>query len=391
MIRSDSQHPSQQGFTLIEIALTIAVMAILAGVTTFFVTDYANAQKWEATKYKMDMIKRAIVGDDTVDAEGKRVNFGYHGDMGAVPTNLTDLSAVGAQAAWSVDGTSGMGAGWRGPYVSTQFSASYTIDEDEWGTAFVWTPGTPSLVSYGSDKVAGGTGYASDITLTFSSDLRLATVNGFVLDGDNAVKSKTVRIYYPSAGAQTSTTTTTHATNGSFSFSNIPLGVRSLAVTDTTPTLGPKLVTVNASNFLVPHDILNFSEDLQKIVRSGAQPAAGSTLSTTIDSRYHITVTLSSVTCWWSAIADSYLNAVTVGATTQTQGAGACKPNGAVLPITAAMSLAAGASGTTFSLGFTTEDCSTAKTITAGTMVTCQLNWTSATSPNPDTLTFAVQ
>jgi len=138
------QKLNSKAFTLIELTMTILVISIFAGLTTYFVDDNMNSVRYELTRKKMEAIRTAILGDGTVDSQGNLVNFGYNGDMGALPTALTDLAAIGAQAAYAFDTTTGVGTGWRGPYITSQYTTSYAVDKDEWGPLLCLDTGSRS-------------------------------------------------------------------------------------------------------------------------------------------------------------------------------------------------------------------------------------------------------
>src|SRR5947209_5130664 len=106
---------SNSGVTLMELVLTLAILAILAGALSYFVGSNFDATRYENTRAKMDTIREAVLGNNALDNEGHRIHFGYVGDMGGLPATLANLTTVGAQAAWAVDGTTGVGTGWRGP------------------------------------------------------------------------------------------------------------------------------------------------------------------------------------------------------------------------------------------------------------------------------------
>jgi len=46
---------------------------------------------------EIQMIKRAIVGNPELKSNGIRNDFGYVGEMGRLPTSLTELMSRGAQ------------------------------------------------------------------------------------------------------------------------------------------------------------------------------------------------------------------------------------------------------------------------------------------------------
>jgi prepilin-type N-terminal cleavage/methylation domain-containing protein len=250
-------YQKNRGMTLIELVITLALIAIVAASSTFFVGDKIDNIRYENTRKKMEAIRTAIYGNEAVDNEGHRTSFGYFGDMGGFPSSLTDLTTQGGQTTWAYDATLGIGAGWRGPYYNQTFATEFDVSKDEWGTAFSYRPGgTNQIISYGADKVTGGSGYAKDLTMEMGTD-GLATIHGFVMDGNIPQNSKTVEIDYPSSGSLTSTTANTDS-NGGFSFSAKPKTNLAFQVT-TDPTLGPKTFSVDKSYTFLPPSFLNYN------------------------------------------------------------------------------------------------------------------------------------
>ena len=150
---------SRKGLTLIEIVMTIALIAILATASSYWIGSNFENVRYEATRTKMEIIRRAILGNPGVDAESRRTSFGYFGDFGNFPGALSRLTTIGTQAAWAYNATLGIGAGWRGPYYKPTFNTEYNESTDEWGTAFVYNTSARTLVSYAADRATGGSVY----------------------------------------------------------------------------------------------------------------------------------------------------------------------------------------------------------------------------------------
>lgn len=113
-----------RGFTLIELLLVIFLLGSLALVTTLFV-DNANEQyRFDATKTRLEQMRRAIIGDTSRTLNGQPEISGFVADMGRLPANLQELIElpVGAYE-WglepiAVSGVAGvLPGGWRGPYL----------------------------------------------------------------------------------------------------------------------------------------------------------------------------------------------------------------------------------------------------------------------------------
>jgi general secretion pathway protein G len=127
----------QGGFSLIEILIVVALIALIAGMV-------ANQVFGGADKAR---VKLALSG--ATDLAGKIEQ--YEMDTGSLPQSLTDLVSE-----------SGNVKGWLGPY--TRESAL----KDPWNTPYDYRvpgEGAPfSVISYGSDRKAGGSGVDADIS-----------------------------------------------------------------------------------------------------------------------------------------------------------------------------------------------------------------------------------
>ncbi len=264
---------NQHGFTLIEILMVIALIGILAVATLDLVTDTLNQSRFEATVAKMQQIQNAMIGNIAITENNVRTSFGFLGDVGAIPTASQGILSLISQPSpalpvYAVNSTVRFGIGWNGPYLNGANSgSSYTTDG--WGNAFVYNPtaNPPTLVSYGSDGAAGGTGFAQDLTVTLSNQLVSATVQGFICNhGAPFTSAAQVELNYPNGSAvlTQSLLSVTVAAAGYFSFSNIPLGVRSITVyqptkASPTTTLGPVIITIDKPIYLVPCNAIDIN------------------------------------------------------------------------------------------------------------------------------------
>lgn len=225
------------GFTFIEVILAIILVGLLAALAANLLANSLDQSRFNDSFKEMKAIQTALVGNPELTNAGVRSDFGYVGDMGALPTSLTELLEQGAQPAWAVyDADLGAGTGWRGPYIDNKRddSGTYLATRDGWGNAYRFNEldiaGTGQVRSWGSDGASGGSGFAADITVPETSLVPEITgsVSGRVTDAlGNPVRSNTVTIRHPnpaSPGNFTDTSTTSNATDGSFSFTGIPIG-----------------------------------------------------------------------------------------------------------------------------------------------------------------------
>jgi len=291
------------GFSLVEIVLTLLLMAILATISMdYFVTETDNV-KFDTTRRKIDLLRQAILGDDALDTEGRRKSFGYHGDMGRLPSTLTELVTKGAQPAWAYQTYHGLGTGWRGPYLQDGFTGGPAITLDGWGKTFAYSTASspPSLTSYGADNKAGGTGYNADISTQFSFNQRMATVKGLALMNDIRLATQTVQIRYPNAVSAFSFANQVTDANGYFSFSSIPLGVRSLTLMGPSRAGTPIPIVVDTSDYQVPTSLFNLGQTVLYVTGTANSTGSGDEIvQASLRSSYTQSLQLAAVTISWS-------------------------------------------------------------------------------------------
>lgn len=267
---------TQSGQSLIELLMVIALLSILAVVSTNIISDTLNESRFVETKLKLLTIRKALVGDPTLTEAGVRSNFGYQGDIGGIPSAVQGLAALWSNPGlppYAMDSSSRIGLGWNGPYLdNTSAGIDYTVDG--WGNPFVYNPGAnpPTVVSLGANGVAGGTGYDQDITMELPANVTTATVYGVIVK-NQAPWNDTAEIYLnePNGSGTLQTTcapaicppaTTSSGNNGAFSFSGVPIGIRSITIyvpskAAATQTLGPIVFSVTSNRYLIPAKMLD--------------------------------------------------------------------------------------------------------------------------------------
>ncbi|MBI5119018.1 prepilin-type N-terminal cleavage/methylation domain-containing protein [Candidatus Poribacteria bacterium] len=165
------------GFSLIEMIIAIAIMAILSAVVVPVVYKSIDAERHQATYKEMDAIVAAIVGNAT---EG---NYGYLGDMGGLPASLTNLNTNPGSTTHS-SGTNGVPMGWNGPYLNMGTDPTDYLS-DAWRIPYSYNNVTGRITSPGLNGILGD-----------SDDIVLPT-NAVIASGSIAVTVTTNSIQNP--------------------------------------------------------------------------------------------------------------------------------------------------------------------------------------------------
>ena len=213
MIRLRKSHC---GFTLIELIIVIIIVGIMTTVAVRKLSTSLETAKYEHTKKELDALDAAMVGDPNFFARGARTDFGYVGDVGALPPNLDAL----------VTNPGGFTT-WDGPYISRGVDLD-EFKQDGWKSAYVY-----------SDTLIRSTGSGSNIDKVIaasSSALLGNSVQGYIVDADDEMPGATyrdslvIRLTYPDGSGNVATSTTSPTADGSFSFSGVPIGNQRLSV-----------------------------------------------------------------------------------------------------------------------------------------------------------------
>ncbi|MBN2288452.1 MAG: prepilin-type N-terminal cleavage/methylation domain-containing protein, partial [Candidatus Glassbacteria bacterium] len=122
----------QKGFSLIEIIVAIAIMAVLAGALVPVMFNQLDQARFTRVMDDLQAIYEASMGKPAENY------FGFVGDVGRLPATTTELT----------DST-GMGSTWRGPYISLGGSMSL---RDVYGSDYVIDQSPIQVRSFGPNK-----------------------------------------------------------------------------------------------------------------------------------------------------------------------------------------------------------------------------------------------
>lgn len=211
---------SESGYTLIEIIVVVMIISVLATVTVRSLRNSTDVARTNRTRIKLDQLANAITGNPELIAGGSRVDFGFVGDVGALPTNLNALITNPGLATWN------------GPYLRADFTLTGAADnrlKDAWGKDFVYA-GSTTISSSG-----GGFSMTRSVANSMAQ-LLLNQVRLTILDADLSppgtayADSVSLQLYLPNGTGSMTTKITNPAGDGSASFSSVPIGRHSLEI-----------------------------------------------------------------------------------------------------------------------------------------------------------------
>jgi general secretion pathway protein G len=131
----------EKGFTLVELLVVLAILGVLAAIATPQIVKHLGHAKTQTARIEIKNIETAL------DL--------FRIDVGRYPTQEEGLIALLQQPASL--------AAWKGPYLDKKNDVN-----DPWGAPYIYRipgqHGDYDLLSYGADKVEGGTGENEDVT-----------------------------------------------------------------------------------------------------------------------------------------------------------------------------------------------------------------------------------
>jgi general secretion pathway protein G len=224
-----SAQTGQAGFTLGEVVIVIAVVAILAAMITPLAVSQITQKRFDFCREELQNIKIAIVGNPELLEGGSRTSFGFVGDVGILPRVLGELidPTLGAPDIPLSTTTGHLTWGWRGPYIAELI--------DPWGRDYRYALfGTGQIAariwSIGPDNTDGS---ADDLSLDIRRDEAFSWISGNTTDACGVPVGSDLTITYPTLDPGDNqfklavfTTTTTQTDPIYHSNVAMPIGIR---------------------------------------------------------------------------------------------------------------------------------------------------------------------
>lgn len=210
---------NQSGYNLIELVVVLIIIGLIASVALKSLRGVNDVSRFEKTRQEMESLGRAITGNQSLLSNGNRSDYGYVGDVGALPPNLNAL--VINPGGYST---------WDGPYVRDEFTAGGAETEfknDAWGTAY----------TYGGGNTIISTGGGSTLTYQIansSADLLYNPVSAVVGDLNGTPPGPIYRdsvrlvLIYPDGAGSMLTATHSPGSDGYVQFDSIPIGLHTM-------------------------------------------------------------------------------------------------------------------------------------------------------------------
>ena len=212
---------SDNGYTLIEVVIVIVIMGIIAAIAMNSLSSATETARFEETKEELRLLGYAIAGNPNLVSGGMRTDFGYAGDVGALPPDLDAL--ISNPGGYST---------WNGPYIQDEFSDGTGNTEfklDAWGAQYNYSAGN-------SISSSGGGSALTYNYVNSANDLLYNTVTVSVNDlnfsppGTVYRDSIQVCLTYPSGSGALTTVIKNPNSNGMTIYDSIPIGIHTVQV-----------------------------------------------------------------------------------------------------------------------------------------------------------------
>jgi prepilin-type N-terminal cleavage/methylation domain-containing protein len=210
---------SSQAFSMIEVAVAIAVMAILAGAAIPLVMKTLNQQREQRARSEMKLLFEGLFGARDRTVSNMHSDFGYSG-IAPLSSWATRQPAIGTVRNYGPYPAprGALAGGWRGPYYNGNTDAT-GIPQDPWGRPYVLrnvagtTPGWQILCTgmngVLNTVIANGTPQVDDLAYPMPPQpLQFGTVsvNVYKVGGGVPAAPAAHEAWSPSATAAAATT-----------------------------------------------------------------------------------------------------------------------------------------------------------------------------------------
>jgi prepilin-type N-terminal cleavage/methylation domain-containing protein len=224
----------RQGFTLMELLVVLLIIGILSTVAIRTIDATRDRGLFDKTTKEMNQLVQAIVGNPDLSYDGRRVDFGYYGDMEQLPDSLIYLLRNPGSTAW------------KGPYVHLTAGGDTSYLYDAWGNLYAYNP-TLGTIRSGANKKYDMTVKIADSLTQLDNNMVAGTItdmNG-AAPGDTSLTHVKVKFYYNNPGIHGAYVSVSPDPGGFYEFSptspslgtTVPIGIHKLVASTSTESL----------------------------------------------------------------------------------------------------------------------------------------------------------
>ncbi|HUV31614.1 MAG TPA: prepilin-type N-terminal cleavage/methylation domain-containing protein [Acidobacteriota bacterium] len=217
------------GYSLIELIAALIIIAVMVTIALKSLGTVTDTARMEQTRKSLSGLADAVVGNPELLSNGARTDYGYVGDVGALPPDLDALAS-----------NPGSYTTWNGPYIQRDFTLGGSADNfktDAWGKPYSYTG--LAIISSG-----GGTTLTRQLANSVD-DLLFNRVLCSITDLDHTPPGNAYRdsircvLVCPDGAGALSSRILSVDPDGSVAFDSVPIGIHPLIVvfTPTADTL----------------------------------------------------------------------------------------------------------------------------------------------------------
>ena len=215
------ENSKNSGYTLIEIMIVIIIIGIITSIALKSLDSTNDIARVEETRKELDRLAEAVAGRTDLVSGGDRIDYGYVGDIGAMPPDLDALLQ-----------NPGGFTTWKGPYIRTDFSSdggSEEIKKDAWGVNYLYSGGTDIISTGGGSAMTRQIAESVD-ALLYNRAILVTTDLDRTPPGSIYRDSIRLILQYPDGAGGYTYKNETPDNNGLTVFDSIPIGLHELRV-----------------------------------------------------------------------------------------------------------------------------------------------------------------
>ncbi len=206
----------ERGYSLFELIIVIVIVGILATITMRALRGANETARVERTRQALDRLAYAMTGDPSLVSGGARTDFGYVGDVGALPGSLDALAQDPGLATW------------KGPYLRDDFLSSggavnTTFKTDAWGRPLSYSGGLTITSPGGGSPLTRQVAHSTDELFNNAVSVVISDLSGKP-PGTTYRDSVEAVLTVPNGTGGYQTTVKHPGSDGLVEFDGVPIG-----------------------------------------------------------------------------------------------------------------------------------------------------------------------